>query len=100
MSDKYILDGKTPVRADLMTWARWFEKADTARIVAKTTIDDADISTVFLGLDHRFGGDGPPLVFETMIFGGPHDGYQERYSTWDEAEAGHATSLALAQAKS
>jgi hypothetical protein len=46
------------------------------------------VSTVFLGLDHQWG-DGPPLVFETMIFGGEHDQYQERYSTWDEAEAGH-----------
>lgn len=48
----------------------------------------AYVSTVFLGLDHRFG-QGEPLVFETMVFGGPLDQEQERYSTWDEAEAGH-----------
>ncbi|KKN76361.1 hypothetical protein LCGC14_0370470 [marine sediment metagenome] len=29
------------------------------------------------------------LVFETMIFGGEDDGYQDRYSTWDEAVKGH-----------
>ena len=46
------------------------------------------VSTVFLGLDHAFDG-GTPLLFETMIFGGEHDEYQERYATWDEAEAGH-----------
>ncbi len=28
-------------------------------------------------------------LFETMIFGGANDGYQERYATWDEAERGH-----------
>jgi hypothetical protein len=47
------------------------------------------VSTVFLGLDHSFGG-GPPVLFETMVFGMP-DGseYQDRYHTWQEAEAGH-----------
>jgi hypothetical protein len=24
-----------------------------------------------------------------MVFGGEHDGYQERYHTYDEAEEGH-----------
>lgn len=33
--------------------------------------------------------------FETMIFGGEHDQYQERYSTWDEAEAGHKRAIEL-----
>ncbi|MEO9497665.1 MAG: hypothetical protein ABJG42_24540 [Vibrio splendidus] len=46
------------------------------------------ISTVFLGLDHNpFGG--KPILFETMIFGGKHDDYQERYCTWDEAAQRH-----------
>ena len=29
------------------------------------------------------------LFFETMIFGGPLDGLEVRYATWDEAAAGH-----------
>ncbi|HEY4720248.1 MAG TPA: hypothetical protein VII92_00260 [Anaerolineae bacterium] len=92
MSDKYILDGKTVVPADLMTWAKWFESAD--RHVAQDQIGDARISTVFLGIDHQWG-DGPPLIFETMIFGGEHDQYQTRSSTWDEAEAQHAEAIKL-----
>jgi len=67
----------------------FFEQHDK-RVVAKTTLAGCDVSTVFIGLDHRFTGDGPPLVFETMVFGGPFDQEQERYSTWDEAVAGHA----------
>lgn len=86
MNRKYILDGKTPVLCDLMTWALEFDKAN--RTVAKTEIGDVLISTVFLGLDHNWGA-GPPLLFETMIFGGELDQEQERYSTWDEAEEGH-----------
>lgn len=44
------------------------------------------ISTVWLGLDHQFG-DGPPLIFETMLFqdGSGMDEYCERYSTFEAA---------------
>jgi hypothetical protein len=52
---------------------------------------------VFLGLDHRFGGSGPPLLFETMIFGGPLDEEMWRYSSWDAAEAGHAAAVRKAR---
>lgn len=83
----YILDGHVPVPCDdFLKWAEWLGTAD--RHVAKDLVARAVISTVFLGLDHNFSG-GPPLLFETMIFGGKHDGYQDRYSTWDEAVAGH-----------
>lgn len=49
----------------------------------------ARISTIFLALDHNYFGIGPPILFETMIFGGPQDQYQERYTSWIEAEEGH-----------
>ncbi len=29
------------------------------------------------------------IAVVTMIFGGPCDQYQMRYSTWDEAQSGH-----------
>jgi hypothetical protein len=58
------------------------------RHVAKTKGPGCKISTVFLGLDHSFG-EGKPLLFETMVFGGKFDQETNRYSTWDEAEAGH-----------
>lgn len=87
MNDKYILNGKEAVICnDLLKWGKWFETAD--RTVKKTEVGDAEVSTVFLGLDHNFGR-GEPLLFETMVFGGEHDGDQDRYSTWEEAEKGH-----------
>ena len=89
MSDYYILDGHEVKECDLMTWAKWFGKADRGdRKVARETIGDSEISTVFLGLDHSFGG-GSPLLFETMVFGGKLDGEMDRYSTWNEAVLGH-----------
>lgn len=98
----YTLIGKLPVPClDMLNWAAWFEANFAKRHVGddllRGAVDDQRIeirvSTVFLGLDHSFR-DGPPMLFETMIFGGPHDGDARRYETWDEAEAGHAEFLA------
>jgi hypothetical protein len=86
----YILKGKELVACELLEWARWFETAE--RRVAFTQLPGVDISTVFLGIDHRHG-DGPPLVFETMVFGGTLDQEIRRYGTWDEAAAGHADTV-------
>lgn len=60
--------------------------------VAKTNILGAKISTVFLGLDHSFG-DKQPILWETMIFGGWLDEYQERYTSHDDAVLGHARAV-------
>lgn len=80
----------------MITWARWLETAD--RHVAQDFLPgDVRVSIVFLGLDHGFDFKGPPILFETMIFGGEHDQYQDRYATRDEALAGHAKALALAK---
>ncbi|MBL4591219.1 MAG: hypothetical protein JKY96_04600 [Phycisphaerales bacterium] len=90
----YILDGKNIVECDdMLKWSAWFEKVD--RRVAKTEKNDIRVSTVFLGVDHSFGGD-VPLLFETMIFGGEHDGDQWRYTTWEDAEKGHLEACSLA----
>jgi hypothetical protein len=87
-TEKYILKGKEPIlEENLFTWGAWLETAN--RHVADDYINDVRVSTVFLGRDHNFAPTGPPILFETMIFGGKHDEYQERYSSWDEAEEGH-----------
>lgn len=58
--------------------------------VGVTAIDDeTEVSTVWMGLDHNFFGEGPPLIFETMIFGGPLDGQRWRWPTEEAALAGH-----------
>ena len=56
--------------------------------VAFTKLLGAEVSTVFLGLDHAHDG-SQPVLFETMVFGGPLDEEQWRYHTWDEAVEGH-----------
>jgi hypothetical protein len=84
MADYYNRAGEP---MGLMEWAAAFEDP-AAKIVAKTTVGDAEVSTVWLGSDHSFG-EGPPLIFETMIFGGEHDQYQWRYSTEEQARTAH-----------
>ena len=96
-SGQYILDGKTPVLCDdLIKWGKWIGGAD--RKVKLTETGESRISTVFLGLDHSFN-DGPPILFETMVFGGAMDGEMDRYSTWEDAEAGHENMVVLVKAK-
>lgn len=93
MSEYFVLKDREVVPSDVMTWAKFFEDFDN-RVVAKTKVgDDVEVSTVFLGSNHRFG-EGPPLVFETMVFGGELDEEMMRYSTYDEAEAGHKAMVA------
>jgi hypothetical protein len=96
-TDHYILTENGEIKpVDVMTWARWFESAE--RHVGNDFLPNGvHVSTVFLGIDHNFRQEGAPLLFETMIFGGQHDEYQERYATKDEAIAGHAKALELAK---
>jgi hypothetical protein len=84
----YILDGHTPVATDdVLEWGRMFELKN--RRVKDDQIGAYWVSTVFLGVDHNYG-DGPPLLFETMVFvEGKDVGTCVRYATWDEALAGH-----------
>lgn len=97
MIDRYILVGQTPVpEPDLLTWARWFEERDNRRVALTRVFDIAEVSTVFLGLDHGharfFPGlqDAPPVLFESMIFWDGECGEEcDRCSTWAQAERMH-----------
>lgn len=89
-------DNGNPVRElGFIKYWRWFETAD--RTVEKTQVTpDVIVSTVFLGLDHNLKGNGPPVLWETMIFGGPHDDYQKRYTSLADAKEGHRRAVELA----
>jgi hypothetical protein len=123
---QYILkDRNTLVPAETLEWAFWMEVERRKpvgeslwRVGHNELVDGYLVSTVFLGLDHRFGFNGPPIVFETMAFmpmkrlhkdwivmgralrrkgqrSQGHEILQWRYSTWAEAEAGHAKAVRL-----
>jgi hypothetical protein len=92
---------------ELMEWAELMgEREGDWWQIGKDRIGDLEVSTVWLGLDHRIGP-GPPLIFETMVFDrsrhwrepiytiDPPDasekweGEMYRYSTREDAEEGH-----------
>ena len=91
----YILVDRLPVAVDMATWAVWFKNTANRR-VGNDYIGKVHVSTVFLGLDHNFRG-GEPVLFETMIFGGPLDQETWRYCTYEQAERGHAEALTQAR---
>ena len=84
---------------------------DPRRHVERTTIGDGVVvSTVFLHIDHSFGLSDRPVLWETMVFderprvervaGGirrqPNfDGHTCRYSSRDDAIAGHKRIVAM-----
>lgn len=111
----YKLVNREPVRVTLREWAHWFEHgdriikqdeqpSDTPRPIfqglgreplQKYTVK---VSTVFLGIDHGFSllNDHVPVLFETMIFGGPHDQDMFRCCTYEEALRQHSKAHRLA----
>jgi hypothetical protein len=92
---RYILkDGQPVPEPDVIAWARWMQDFENHCRIARTEIGDVHVSTVFLGVNHNFFGH-TPILFETMIFGGEHDEYQERYYTLEEAMIGHERAVSL-----
>jgi hypothetical protein len=107
MADYYDTQGR-PI--PMMVWAVLFEdclRDDDERWwrIAQERVGDLEVSTVWLGLDHRIESGGPPLIFETMVFGGDLSCWPEqeefagidcceRYSTWQQAEEGHRRKVA------
>jgi len=87
----FILVNKKPVVSNRDQWADLFEFHN--RRVRITYLLDCYVSTVFLGFDHSFSDNGPPLLFETMVFDDTEEKYMSRYSTWDQAVLGHTITV-------
>lgn len=87
-------------QGNLITLWQWAElvKDMEYKVVAIAEIEYARVSTVWLGLNHNFSGVGPPVIFETMIFGGEKDQWMWRWETEAEALAGHHVVVAMLMA--
>lgn len=95
--DYYDKEGNPMTTAE---WVNAFEDREFKQ-VALTTIGPYRVSTVWLGLDHRFSGNGPPLIFETMTFTDDNDNLGNRvwrYSTITKARMGHKAACRLIKA--
>lgn len=83
----YKLEDKRPVPC--ASEEEFHDQFRANRAVAKTQVGPSHVSTVFLVVDHSFESGRTPVLFETMVFGGLLDQEQERYCTYEQAEAGH-----------
>ena len=88
--DHWILNEQgEPRKADLMTWAQWFDDVEARRVARTELANGGYVSTVFLGLDHGWG-EGPPILWETMLFSDEiGEEWQERYTSREDALRGH-----------
>jgi hypothetical protein len=111
----YILDerGEPVPEPDTVKWGEWLESAykTGSRRLASDTIGPYYVSTVFLDVDHQFLDGGPPVLWETIIFGTEEEfeiipGKRRRvhktvdmfrYTSRAEALAGHAKAVKLAE---
>jgi hypothetical protein len=96
MTEYYVLNeaGEAVPTGSLYEWSKWFETNRDGRMVSKTTVGEAEVSTVFLGMNHQWGS-GPPLIFETMIFGGKWESHCWRWSTRAQSVAAHDQIVAV-----
>ena len=91
----YILDkNNKPIRSTIVDYGKWLQENPEKKAVKQEHIGDIFISTVFLGLDHAWFSD-IPVLWETMIFGGEHDRYMDRYTSHEDSLEGHQAALTL-----
>jgi hypothetical protein len=91
----YVLDKKgNPIHEPNMAKFGAFLASDAKCLKQDTLPDGTYVSTVFTGIDYLL----PPRLWETMIFGGPNDGYEQRYTSVQDALKGHERALAIATA--
>lgn len=90
----YKLDkNKNVVPCSFEEWGHQHEEMERNKIkhIGDEIVDDKRISTVFLGLCFN---KEIPRVFETIVFDENGKGiYQDKYSTWKEAEEGHEIAI-------
>lgn len=93
----YLLDeNKEPYPVTIEEAIKLYEHPELKQ-TAYDEIDGVRISTVFLGMDHSWSNKPghEPVLWETMIFGGEYDQYQERYTSHHDALEGHQKALQL-----
>jgi hypothetical protein len=84
---EYDKEGR-PISFD--EWGRLHRVIEYCR-VADDTLGPYWVSTVWIGLNHCWDPDLPPLIFESMVFKGDWSDLNcARYSTLEQALEGHA----------
>lgn len=89
----YNMEGE---RISMKEWFKLRLEDPYYRRVAQTDVGDYAVSTVLLGTDHNLSGEGPPIIFETMIFDSDgHGVWLDRYPNKVAALAGHDQAVSM-----
>jgi hypothetical protein len=78
-------------------WTVLFYDKSYAHVRATAVGEDVLVSTVWIGIDMSYGNQASPVIFETMVFGGELEDAVWRYSTEEQACAGHDKAVAAAR---
>lgn len=97
----YMLNdaGEPELCEDYLAWALWFEDGEQ-RFVAEDCVSARDgrskvrVSTMFIGIDTSLGSIKPPLLWETMVFGGAMHRFCERHGSLADAVDKHQKTVA------
>lgn len=72
------------------------------KVVKQEHVGPYWVSTIWVGIDYNFGMGGPPLIFETMVFGDTDDLSMDldchRWTTEQHAREGHEEIVTLIRA--
>jgi hypothetical protein len=85
----YILENGMVRSASMLEAGKQLADIDSRRVDHTVISDDCVVSSVFLVLDHNFSDEGLPILFETLVFGGPYDGAMWRASALGQAKKIH-----------
>lgn len=83
----YKLEGKQILPIELHLWGEWFENFDRQLYFDVIGLENVEVSTVFLGIDHGYSC--PPPLFETLITFGQFDGETFQATSFKEARRNH-----------
>ncbi|MEH2384910.1 MAG: hypothetical protein V7K14_03765 [Nostoc sp.] len=102
MSYAYVLDEElNAIAVDDQGLEEYIKRnGNPVKHIAFNYVEDVLISTIFLSANCQWNPDKPPLFFETEVFGGELDRMQTRYSTYEQAVAGHRAIVDLVLSQS
>ena len=102
---KYYLlhcNTKQVVRCAKSAFQDSYRSIPRLQYVGEDEVGEVKVVTKFTGIDCRLNGAAlegadpeKPIVFETFVNGGEHNGYERFYQTWEDAEKGHAEVLEM-----
>jgi hypothetical protein len=89
----YDMNGR---KIPVLEWERIFHKdRHVGDTYLRTHYGDYRVSTVLLGINYDFTGQGRPIIFETMVFGDGLAHVMARYATRRQAARGHRLTVRM-----